>query len=253
MANRLEPNTCYHIFNHANGFENIFREEENYRYFLARYETIISPIAETYAYCLMPNHFHWVIRLRKKEVILRWMLERSSNQNFSKVSSFGKVSDVSGVGDVEKAMNKEQSISSFLSKQFANLFSSYTQAFNKKYNRMGSLFMKNFKREPILDKEYFLNAIIYTHRNPVHHGFMPHYSDWDYSSYNDIFANNSQLVEVDKLLHLFGGIEQLESIHQQHLISYDNPFIEKFESDDQANSLLRESRLPKQAEPTTSD
>ena len=42
----LIPNTTYHIFNHANGFENIFREKENYRYFLEKYRLYISPIAE---------------------------------------------------------------------------------------------------------------------------------------------------------------------------------------------------------------
>jgi len=65
----LVPNTCYHIFNHANGFENVFEEPENYRYFMEKYVDYICPIAETYAYCLMPNHFHLVIRIRKREVI----------------------------------------------------------------------------------------------------------------------------------------------------------------------------------------
>ena len=85
----LLPNASYHIFNHANGFENVFRGKENYRFFLEKYRLFVSPIAETYACCLMPNHFHLVVRIRKREVIEE--LIRIRNTNFSKVLNFGKV------------------------------------------------------------------------------------------------------------------------------------------------------------------
>ena len=82
----LKPNISYHIFNHANGFENVFREDENFRFFLEKYRLFISPIAETYAYCLLPNHFHFVIRIRRWEVIE--VLIQNKN-NFSNLRYFG--------------------------------------------------------------------------------------------------------------------------------------------------------------------
>lgn len=92
---KLIPNQSYHIFNHANGFENIFMEDENYRFFLEKYQQYIKPIAETYAYCLMPNHFHLVIRIRRREIIdeiIQNKINFSNSPNFSKVSlDFGKV------------------------------------------------------------------------------------------------------------------------------------------------------------------
>lgn len=39
----LLPNTSYHIYNHANGFENVFQDEENYRYFLMKYRQFDPP------------------------------------------------------------------------------------------------------------------------------------------------------------------------------------------------------------------
>ena len=59
----------YHIYNHANGNDNLFRNEENYAYFLKRYAYFIHPIAKTYAYCLMPNHFHLLVKIRSEEGI----------------------------------------------------------------------------------------------------------------------------------------------------------------------------------------
>ena len=212
----LLPNTSYHIFNHANGFENVFKAKENYRFFLEKYRLFISPIAETYAYCLMPNHFHLVVRIRKREVIQELIqIKKTLNDssNFSKVLNFGKV-NIPEISDSE--------IEKFLSKQFSNLFSSYTQSFNKVNNRMGSLFVKNFKRELISDKTHFLNAIIYTHRNPVHHGFCKDFEEWAYSSYPGIIYGVESIVESEKLLKITDGLDPFIELHQKNLARFDS-------------------------------
>ena len=205
---KLQPNCSYHIFNHANGFENIFTVDDNYRFYLDKYQQYILPIAETYAYCLLPNHFHLVVRIRRKEVIEE-VYRNFKSTNFSKVPNFGKVENS---GKVEITDNI---IEQFISKQFANLFSCYTQSFNKVNKRRGSLFLKNFRREPIENKAYFLNAVIYTHRNPVHHAFCDRYTDWSYTSFCEIKEHNSQLIEVDKLLRMFGGLVSFIDLHEQ--------------------------------------
>jgi putative transposase len=64
----VEPSTYYHIYNHANGDENLFREDENYHFFLRQWTKYIEPVAVTYAYCLMPNHFHFLIRTKTSKV-----------------------------------------------------------------------------------------------------------------------------------------------------------------------------------------
>jgi putative transposase len=80
---------------------------------------------------------------------------------------------------------------------------------------MGSLFIKNFKRQLIEERQHFLNAIIYTHRNPVHHGFREKYDEWDYSSYFEIINEKSGLIEIDRLIKTFGGKDQFVRLHQQ--------------------------------------
>ena len=205
---KLQPNCSYHIFNHANGFENIFTVDDNYRFYLDKYQQYILPIAETYAYCLLPNHFHLVVRIRRKEVIEE-VYRNFKSTNFSKVPNFGKVENS---GKVEITDNI---IEQFISKQFANLFSCYTQSFNKVNKRRGSLFLKNFRREPIENKAYFLNAVIYTHRNPVHHAFCDRYTDWSYTSFCEIKERNSQMIEVEKLLRMFGDRDSFIDLHEQ--------------------------------------
>ncbi len=66
MANEpLFPAAHYHIYTHAVGGEHLFREVRNYHYFLQRYAYYIPPIAETFAYCLLPTHMHFLIRVHE--------------------------------------------------------------------------------------------------------------------------------------------------------------------------------------------
>lgn len=52
----------YHIYNRAVGNDLLFYEEDNYRYFLQKYFKYLSNKINTYAYCLLPNHFHFLIQ-----------------------------------------------------------------------------------------------------------------------------------------------------------------------------------------------
>ncbi|MFK5981536.1 MAG: transposase [Flavobacteriaceae bacterium] len=60
----LEEEYFYHIYNRGNNKQNIFFEKENYHYFIRLLEKYISPIAEIYSYCLLPNHFHLLIKIK---------------------------------------------------------------------------------------------------------------------------------------------------------------------------------------------
>lgn len=68
----LLPDATYHIYNHINGEGQLFKTEENYRYFLELYKRYIAPVAETFCYCLMPNHFHFLIRIRSEREIVEY-------------------------------------------------------------------------------------------------------------------------------------------------------------------------------------
>ncbi|MBS1975122.1 MAG: hypothetical protein JST13_12275 [Bacteroidetes bacterium] len=102
-----------------------------------------------------------------------------------------------------------------ISKQFANLFSSYTQAYNKKYNRMGSLFMKNFKRRLVNTDSYFSKIIHYIHANPVHHGLAQSIEEWRWSSYHAIISAKATKINRDEVLKWFNGKEGFIQTHQQ--------------------------------------
>lgn len=55
----------YHVYSRTIGEELLFRTEENCIYFLKKYQTYCSPHFSTLAYCLLPNHFHFLIRVKE--------------------------------------------------------------------------------------------------------------------------------------------------------------------------------------------
>ncbi len=62
----LIPGNFYHIYNRGIDSCNLFTEPDNYEYFLSLYDKYISPVANTYAWVLMPNHFHFLVRLKEE-------------------------------------------------------------------------------------------------------------------------------------------------------------------------------------------
>ena len=63
----MEAGKYYHIYNRTNNNELLFREDENYLFFLGKYKQYLNNFVDTYAYCLMPTHFHLLIRIKEKE------------------------------------------------------------------------------------------------------------------------------------------------------------------------------------------
>ena len=60
---KLTPGGYFHIYNRGNNKETIFKTHENYIYFLTLWKKYIEPIAETFCYNLLPNHFHFFIKI----------------------------------------------------------------------------------------------------------------------------------------------------------------------------------------------
>lgn len=63
----LYPNQLFHIYNRGNNKQRIFFKRENYLYFLQKVKEYLKPHADIIAWCLMPNHFHFLIYIRPEK------------------------------------------------------------------------------------------------------------------------------------------------------------------------------------------
>jgi len=182
----IENGKYYHIYNRGNNGIDLFYETENYNHFLKLYEKYIDPIAETFAWCLMKNHFHILVYIKEANEIDTTKLEYSST-------------------------DKPKTISA--SKQFSNLFNAYTLAMNKRYNRTGSLFEKNFKRKVVSSENYFQKLIFYIHNNPVHNRFSEHITEYPWTSYGTIISTKQTKLQRNRVIESFNDLENFKYYH----------------------------------------
>jgi REP element-mobilizing transposase RayT len=182
----------YHIFNRGINGQEIFFQERNYIYFLQLIDKYLSEYISVLAYCLLPNHFHLVIKLN--ETIKIPSVERDG------ISELQEIKDESEIGK-------------FISNQFRRMFITYTMAINKQENRTGSLFDKNFKRLEITENEYLLYAIFYTHFNPEKHGFSNNFTQYNFSSYQTIISQKPTKTDRNLVLDIFAGKEDFIDYH----------------------------------------
>ena len=58
----------YHIYNRGNNSQKLFYKKENYLFFLKRMKEYLTPFGSVVAWCLMPNHFHWIIYVNSEKI-----------------------------------------------------------------------------------------------------------------------------------------------------------------------------------------
>ncbi len=183
---KLDFGKYYHIFNSGVNNANLFFCEDNYAYFMRLYDKYINPISDTLAWCLMPNHFHFFVRIYEENELNAKEFEYST---------------------VEKPKCIDPS------KQFSHLFNAYTQAINKQRQTRGSLFKRTFVRKQVDDKTYFRHLIYYIHNNPVFHGFCETMFDYKWSSFQTMVSLKPTKTKRDFVIDCFRGRGNFVDFH----------------------------------------
>ena len=148
----------YHVMFRGHNKNEIFIAKRDYEKFLEILQEIKEKKQfELYAYCLMTNHAHLVI----KEAALR---------------------------DISDIMKR--------------LIGEYTQWFNYKYDKSGSLTESRYKSKTVDTDEYFVHLVRYVHQNPIKAGIVDNIEDYKWCSYNSYLDENTGLINSDCLFEI---------------------------------------------------
>ena len=193
----IEKGHIYHIYNQGNNRQKIFFNRENYFFFLGKMKEYILPYADIMAWCLMPNHFHWMVYVRETDIFRSRGATQSRTPTISDNISFNKSIGI--------------------------LLASYTRAINNQENITGSLFREKTKAECLTafngitpsfyntefgtimnitdpEKEYPQICFNYIHNNPVKAGLVKSAEDWEFSSCQDVCGmRNGKLINRERI------------------------------------------------------
>jgi putative transposase len=162
------------------------------------------------AWCLMPNHFHWMVYVRESELEIPTSNYEASRGTIAGRTEIDRVTQSHPVNGSIIKRNLNDSI--------AILLRSYTRAINLQQSRSGSLFRQKTKADcitkplevspsyynlgfgtlifiPDPDKDYPQICFNYIHQNPVKAGLVKNHEDWEFSSFRDLSGlRNGKLV-----------------------------------------------------------
>ncbi|MBK8923886.1 MAG: hypothetical protein IPM81_20765 [Saprospirales bacterium] len=187
----LYPGTFYHIYNRGNNHQPVFFERRDYALFLERCPRFIDPVAEVFAYCLLPNHFHLLVRIREEDTLLP-VLEQKDKPFKPAV----------------------RTLPDFISDQFSNLFNSFTRTMNNRHDRDGNLFKRPFQRVEVGSDSYLIQLVCYIHFNPQKHGLIENFRKWRFSSYPALLSAAATRLQRAAVLEWFGGLEAFRAVHE---------------------------------------
>ncbi len=175
------PDQYYHFYNRGNNRQAVFFERENYIYFLKGIKRYLRGKVEIIAYCLMPTHYHILVRVIGQQT-----------------------SEVLKTSEVSLAMQK--------------FLISYTKAINKRFDRVGALFQGQFHGEPITNYKHLLILCAYIHANPVKDGLAASPEMWDFSNYLEWMGlREGTLVNREFIAEHFGTPDEYKAFLVEYI------------------------------------
>jgi putative transposase len=194
--------------------QTVFNDDDYQSYLELMSEWCMKFGVETWAYCLMPNHFHIMMKVNSVELDV---------ETFSQGVFFTRGATCSRAPSKKCAPK-----STNLNKEIGILLASYTRAINKQNDWSGSLFRQKTKAEcltqpkgitpsfyntnqgtkihlPKFETEYPQNCFNYIHQNPVKAGIVNNSREWEFSSYLEYFGNKKEIL-VNKIAARDSGI-----------------------------------------------
>lgn len=190
----------FHVYNRTNNKELLFKSSDNRLYFLKQFQKYLHPFLDTFCWNLLPNHFHFLVRIRTTDEIKEYL-------NSLRLHSLKKI---------EKEYLADTATTDLLLElEWKRFFNSYAMAFNKQHQRKGNLFQRPFKRLEILTEAQFTQAVIYIHANAQHHKLYSDFTKHKWSSWHSILSDKPTLLVRDELLKWFGGRQQFIDTHKK--------------------------------------
>jgi putative transposase len=175
------PHSLYHVYNRGNNREKIFFNRDNYVFFLEKFQLNVFSLCDLFCYCLMPNHFHFLIHIPEP-----FDNEKFSNNLRVSLRSYAR------------AVNNQQHRSGSLFQQHTKF-----KCLNEVANKL----------------DYGVTCFSYIHQNPLVSGLVSRMEDWEFSSFADyIGKRNGTMCNQELAFELIGLPENNEEFYR---MSYD--------------------------------
>ena len=205
----IEYDKYYHIYNRGINSQKVFKDKQDYKHIFDLMLTYMYPIAEIYAYAIMGNHFHFVLRIKDEDEIGYLNPEYANSEDLHlKWKIYYKITT-----DNEQENTFENK--PVPERMLQHLLIAYAKGFNSRYERTGSLFEYKFKRVLVENEKYLKRLILYVNNNPVKHEICEKPDKYPYTSYISLLSSKPTKLAREFVIDLFGDIENFIFMHSK--------------------------------------
>jgi len=200
----------YHlVFKSVDGLL-LFGNTSDYDLFLNRFKEFTKDFLDTWAYVLLRNHVHFIVKIRSVEEIEHYINNCSAEEQTEAVKKLA-------------ANNmKTDLLDGVIERQVNSFMVSYVRTINNRNNKQGGFFQKPFRRMLITDDSYLQQAIVYVHANAQKHNLVNDFLKYRYTSYHDIIRGNYLYIDTKAVLNFFNGTNKFIEIHRLQVEYYYN-------------------------------
>ncbi|MCC6282791.1 MAG: transposase [Saprospiraceae bacterium] len=195
------PEAHYHVYNRTNNRELLFLDDADRKFFIEQYKRFVADCVDTYAYCLLPNHFHLVVRIKSAQALIDLTEQTPEPQRTAPQRQ------------ILSQHTDERYFHPLLERQFTRMFTSYATYFNYRYERSGNLFYRPFRRVAVDDDSHLHWLIYYIHHNPRKHKVMEEFLHYKWSSYTALISQSQTLLLRKAVWDIFGGKADFIAFH----------------------------------------
>jgi len=204
MIESFVPDRYYHIFNRGNDGSDLFKCDDDYIHFMKLYSIYANPVLETFSWCLMKNHYHFCVRIKRSDEF----------GCFDKRKRWHSDLSVKWKHYERNQVPEEYQVSPDPLRMLNFMFDAYSKFFNFKYKRTGALFERGIERRLVDNNDYLIELIQYIHNNPVKQHIVDSPEMYKWSSYNEILKGNSLFCNSKQIIQFFDSEVNFIFVHK---------------------------------------
>ncbi|MBK9671597.1 MAG: hypothetical protein IPO70_04950 [Bacteroidetes bacterium] len=205
---QLEADKIVHLSYQTTGEDKLFLMDENYIQLLKLYAAWLTPVADTYAYCLLPKQIHFLVKIKSEKELFNFLKMNGKfpdeTMRFEEIKNLQLIPE-NPLGTI---------FSMHLTKHIAAFLNEYLLEHKQAQLKGGGFAARNFKKFEIATDELLSTAIINIHQKPMVLGEITNFEQWKYSSYTAILSDKASALKREKVLDLFGSRENYIQAHQ---------------------------------------
>lgn len=151
----------------------------------------------------MENHAHFIVKVKSIKNIQKSISRIAEEKRTKMMNAFMESEDPTLL------------VNAMILRQINSLLVSYAMSYNIFYNRKGGMFHSPCRRIAVKDAKHLKHAIVYVNANAQKHHLVDDFRTYPDTSYHDVLANSSSLIDVKYVLDFFGGREEFIKTHEQ--------------------------------------